>query len=388
MSDAGYKQAKASLPTQKKDLSAKTSDRKMRKSVKTAKARETPGLRELDALHVTTGVAANLKIPEGRRIKLEDDTVFKPPPPSSAKGKPIPRFDMDFSVLQDADAPFSAPDLPTSIDSDEDLPDPHQLLRTLTSAPHRTPSAPSTSYSDPEMDALVRDATMDDVISLSDESDVAAPAGELNWGQPRTPSPSWKRKRAAVVDDSSSPLKRVKLDRAAHVTKADAAEATRDQAKPAPPEAAKEPLFLQSDGDPNHSLATGWDGNTTAYDDEDDFILDESLFDIIDADEAPPAKSAPTFTEAPLKPSLPLPQAPCYDAHEMLPSQAEPSFYVSAKRMMSENTQPQSDSRAPTASPLRESHPPATAAAVEEELDPYEEFEQWLATTNSVVIID
>jgi hypothetical protein len=125
--------------------------------VKASAQRLDSSLRQLEALHKSSGADSNLRIPSGKRIKLLHDTADDDAQPASIATKKRPNFDMDFSVLADDDA-TGRMCLFDATDSDE-FPEPHKLVRAsghnLGQAEGSLASLHS-DYSDSNMDALIR----------------------------------------------------------------------------------------------------------------------------------------------------------------------------------------------------------------------------------------
>lgn len=112
-------------------------------------------MQNLERLHERTSVKANIHLPEGRRIKVDDGIYVN---------KPKATFDMDFTELDTGDRP-EEPEIAClselSDDSDE-LPAVHELLhqsmkgKLLKNSKKAEDS--SSNYDDFEMDDLIRNA--------------------------------------------------------------------------------------------------------------------------------------------------------------------------------------------------------------------------------------
>jgi hypothetical protein len=118
-------------------------------------------LEMLETLHKSTNVKENLKLPQGHRLKLE------PSPALSQKRKkiPVPSFNIEFSSIgeeRSVDDDISFKDL----DDDDDLPDPSEILGPRP-AKRKLPS--EDSYSDSELDAIIRDLPQEQIKELSEK---------------------------------------------------------------------------------------------------------------------------------------------------------------------------------------------------------------------------
>lgn len=118
-------------------------------------------LKKLEDLHKHAGVSGSLRLPEGKRIKLNDtpSTTFK------SRSKKDIDFDIKFTELEDCRE-----------DSPEDLPDSQQLLASMKSQDrkHTAPakilsSPPSTDYSNPDLEAIMRTVDTEDMARESDK---------------------------------------------------------------------------------------------------------------------------------------------------------------------------------------------------------------------------
>ncbi|KAK1227235.1 ATP-dependent DNA helicase MER3 [Marasmius sp. AFHP31] len=116
-------------------------------------------LEDLEKLHKETNVEGNLNMPKGHRLKLE-------PIPSSSgsatkpkkKRLPTPDFDIDFTEIRDVKQDTSKRRTLVELSDDEDdLPDADQVFDSLRKESSKKRKQPSDSFSDPDMDALIRD---------------------------------------------------------------------------------------------------------------------------------------------------------------------------------------------------------------------------------------
>ncbi|KAJ3923241.1 P-loop containing nucleoside triphosphate hydrolase protein [Lentinula edodes] len=114
-------------------------------------------LDDLDKLHKSTNVQQNLKLSQGHRIKLDPS----PSGPSiKRKNRPIPNFDIEFASIATVDTDIL--DLPASLDDDDDLPAPHEILASSKNKKRNYSS--EDNYSNSELDALIRDIPSDDIV--------------------------------------------------------------------------------------------------------------------------------------------------------------------------------------------------------------------------------
>ncbi|KAL6301585.1 hypothetical protein BKA93DRAFT_452267 [Sparassis latifolia] len=170
-------------------------------------------LQQLDSLHEQTNVKENLKLPEGRRIKL--DSQCSTDIRDKGKRRAKPNFDLEFSCLHDeAAARLDITEL--TDDSDDDLPDARDILdgySTHLKRQKQPPSDPSeTNYSNSEVDALIRAVPVsapDAPIELEDlyTTSVHHDPGVSNAFQ----LPSSSRKRKHQTDTIPSQSKRSRM---------------------------------------------------------------------------------------------------------------------------------------------------------------------------------
>ncbi|KAH7879983.1 Sec63 Brl domain-containing protein [Lentinula edodes] len=114
-------------------------------------------LDDLDKLHKSTNVQQNLKLSQGHRIKLDPS----PSGPSiKRKNRPVPNFDIEFASIATVDTDIL--DLPASLDDDDDLPAPHEILASSKNKKRNYSS--EDNYSNSELDALIRDIPSDDIV--------------------------------------------------------------------------------------------------------------------------------------------------------------------------------------------------------------------------------
>lgn len=117
-------------------------------------------LRQLDSLHERTQVTENLKLPPGRRIKLEDNAASH----MKYQSEHLAASDSDVEIVSENGADTHDIDLTKDDSSDEDLPDARQLLTTFAGSarqavPHSDPL--ESNYSNSEVDSLIRSVAVD-----------------------------------------------------------------------------------------------------------------------------------------------------------------------------------------------------------------------------------
>ncbi|OCH92100.1 P-loop containing nucleoside triphosphate hydrolase protein, partial [Obba rivulosa] len=113
-------------------------------------------MEQLDALHENIGVVESIKLNKGHRLKLDDSATSDAR--SIGKARATPNFNLDFMCL---DHEKSAVIDIKSGDSDDELPEPHELLDTYKQPSRGRPSLPTpvseSDYSNSEIDALIRE---------------------------------------------------------------------------------------------------------------------------------------------------------------------------------------------------------------------------------------
>lgn len=138
-------------PDTKSDFLSKPKDKT---KPKTSAARSDHTLEDLETIHKRTNVTDSLKLPEGRRLKLE------PVPSAKTKSKPRPNFDIKFADLKDDKPSAYSYDLKDIDEDADDLPEAHEIL-TLQHLSTKSSLSPETNYSSSEIDALIRDAPLE-----------------------------------------------------------------------------------------------------------------------------------------------------------------------------------------------------------------------------------
>ncbi|CCM03616.1 uncharacterized protein FIBRA_05758 [Fibroporia radiculosa] len=266
--------------------------------------RPDPRMKHLEYLHEKTAVKENLKISDGQQIRLD------------GKPKLQTRMNDQKGMLSMSKSGALRAEETTTIDcdinlvndSDDDLPDAEALLATYDNTKKlKTPHSdtPETSYSNSEIDALIRDAPLDlgDFVGLESPRRGQMYNGTNRNNSSRTPSRQkrispLKRKREGKDEGGSvssfQPLKAARLGGLPNQTPSSA-----QQKEPKP-----EPLFILDSSDDeevsrNHSKSRQESANLNAtYQDNnyDDFFLDPRLFDII-PDQLPGSPNlVPTLT--------------------------------------------------------------------------------------------
>ena len=120
-------------------------------------------LRQLEALHKSSGTDSHMGISDGKRIKLPRSLPGDNTQPTGNATKKRPRLDTDFPALEEDGSMSGNARLFDLSDSDE-FPDLHELVRARVRGVGGTQgSLPScnSDYSDPDMDAMVRDAHLE-----------------------------------------------------------------------------------------------------------------------------------------------------------------------------------------------------------------------------------
>ncbi|TDL24911.1 P-loop containing nucleoside triphosphate hydrolase protein [Rickenella mellea] len=148
-------------PAQSSKRVVKPEDTRKLKSKQTDRRME-----NLESLHKRTEVPSSLQLPKGQRVKLP-----KFSPPELARKK-IPDFSLQYSesITKAEDGPISA------ADDDDELPDDASaLLRSIRSSKSRDTLATSeTDYSNPELNAIIGNATLQELSLAPQETGVAA----------------------------------------------------------------------------------------------------------------------------------------------------------------------------------------------------------------------
>ncbi|KAH9001411.1 hypothetical protein EDB92DRAFT_1826460 [Lactarius akahatsu] len=319
-------------------------------------------LRQLEALHKSSGTDSHMRISDGKRIKLPrslsgDNAQLKGN--TTTKG---PRLDVDFSTLEEGDG-MSGNTRPFDLSDSDEFPDVHELVRTRVGgakAAQGSLRSCNSDYSDPDMDALVRDAHLEEITptgtdAVRTQNNLASNSIQLN--------PPSKRKRSIEVAENLTTMQ---------VTAASSLESQRPRFRPQKRRLEAEAHPCQNSesntglgvlaGDPRPTL-----GNFSAG--KEDFVLNSEPLHIIDLEETryPPAVPSPC-------------QSPPLERTQQLPTLdfEEPSFYIAWKTRQKEIY---GEDWSPVPVILAPQVPP------EPEHDHLAEFEEWLATTDSIEIV-
>ncbi|THU88606.1 P-loop containing nucleoside triphosphate hydrolase protein [Dendrothele bispora CBS 962.96] len=189
-------------PTIKSQTSSNVSKATQPSKPKSQKAplREDRTLKTLENLHKITNVEENLKLPRGRRLKLE------PEPSSSARPRkkiPTPDFDIQLSSIGE-DEPAVDVAL-QELDEEDDFPDPSEILGPRNSFKRKTPDDP---YSDSEIDALIGEH-VEETPSKKSSSPIATLSTEVTRKHQKAAPQAHKRPKLDTQQvhayDSSTP---------------------------------------------------------------------------------------------------------------------------------------------------------------------------------------
>ncbi|KAJ7481219.1 inner membrane protein import complex subunit Tim54-domain-containing protein [Mycena galericulata] len=221
-------------------------------------AQSDPTMQNLERLHERTNVS--LKLPEGGRLKLEPSSEIK------RKQRPALDFSVELTQLGDGEpaVSYTVADLN---DDDDDLPEPHELLKTARSLTTKRESSPETTYSD-SIDSLIRNVPECDLTKNLVKTTAAAPSKprkqqDTNNGAhkplPFTPLPS--RKRSPSLEAVVPPPKRPRFD---------AMSRQGFSSSPAGPFGAHK----VSDGSEDQLPADVFEAHGEVYEEDDDFVLD------------------------------------------------------------------------------------------------------------------
>ncbi|KAJ7137708.1 hypothetical protein C8R44DRAFT_335341 [Mycena epipterygia] len=164
-------------------------------------ARPDSTMKDLERLHERTNV--NLKLPESGRLKLE---------PTKRKHRPVIDFNVELTQLSDEEPTVSYHI--AELDDDDDLPEPHELLKPAKS----TEASSETNYSDSEMDSLIRHVPSDlthEVTKNAAQRMPKSPKQDKTRGVVRKPqllTPLPSRKRNQISEEILPPPKRSRFD--------------------------------------------------------------------------------------------------------------------------------------------------------------------------------
>jgi hypothetical protein len=150
-------------------------------------------LRQLEALHKSSGTDSHLRIPDGKRIKLSHDLDSDSVQHASRTTKNRPKFDVDFSVLQDE--PVIGGTCLVEVSDSDELPEPHELVRASVRGAGEADgglASRASDYSDSDMDALIRDAHLGSIASTGIDS---TKAQDISMSEPTRWTPECKGRK-------------------------------------------------------------------------------------------------------------------------------------------------------------------------------------------------
>ncbi|KAF8077800.1 Sec63 Brl domain-containing protein [Lyophyllum atratum] len=173
-------------------------------------------LEELESLHSRSNVTTNLKLSPGHRLKLDRASELK------RKRKLIPDFNIEFTVLRDSQAAKTTGYDSADIEEDDDLPEAFDILQTLATHPRPWTSPSENTYSNSDMDSLIRAVPLDDIEvsttehlkdgeenekqhkAISKSELTPSPDHSMRGRSARSISPPRKRRRYEVVQGQRS----------------------------------------------------------------------------------------------------------------------------------------------------------------------------------------
>ncbi|KAF8228506.1 P-loop containing nucleoside triphosphate hydrolase protein [Tricholoma matsutake] len=178
---------------------------------KTITAVHTPAARrfnDLEELHEKMNVTSNLGLPQGHRLKLDSPEQLR------RKRRPFQDFNIDFADLNNTLSQATETQYDGNDTDNDDLPESHDILKTISTAiKARTPPL-ETNYSDSDLDSLIRAAPLDDNQEVTvakftmSKNDIKRPKHQPRSlvACPSTPLPTLKRNREAC--STSPPFER------------------------------------------------------------------------------------------------------------------------------------------------------------------------------------
>jgi hypothetical protein len=160
-------------------------------------------MQDLERLHERTNVS--LKLPEGGRLKLE--------PTSELKRKQRPPINFNVELTQLSDGKPATSYAIADLKDDDDLPEPHELLNSPRFANKKREPSPETSYSDSEIDSLIRHAPLDFMQDVKAASPRASKQdGNKGALKPLPLTPLRSRKRNQSSAEVPPPAKRSRFE--------------------------------------------------------------------------------------------------------------------------------------------------------------------------------
>ena len=350
-------------------LSSKTSAR-----VKAPIRRRDTGFEQLESLHKSSETSSRLRIPDGKRIKLSHDYTGDGIHPATRTTKKVSKSDVAFSVLGEHDG-VASESCPIELSDSDEFPDFHELVRdSVRSAGEADESLVSraSDYSDSDMDALIRSVHLDvgtsTGIDTAHKQDISA-SGPIQQTLDKGPKGEGRavsinaRTRASAYTGTISPRLRTQVLTHKIFIRSPRSLMIKEQSTVG----TRSPLFHPwSDSEPYAPSPVTAAEDPSAQ--EVNFVLDETLFDIIGSE---------ATKNPPVPPSPGLPSSPVKTQHLSALDSDEPSFYVAWKN---EQRKKYGDDWKPV--PVQPC-PPA-----EPEHDHLADFQEWLANTDSIEFID
>jgi hypothetical protein len=165
------------------------------------KSRPDSTMQDLERLHERTNVS--LKLPERSRLKLEPASELK------RKHRPPISFNVELTQLE-LPVSYSIADLD---DDDEDLPAPHELLMSARSAAKKKQESPSeTTYSDSELDSLIRHVPSDLMQDIPKTAPTSTKPLKQDTNVRKLSTPLQSRKRSRRTEEILPQPKRSHFD--------------------------------------------------------------------------------------------------------------------------------------------------------------------------------
>lgn len=338
--------------------------------VKASVRRLDPSLEQLEALHKSSGTSSHLRVPNKKRIKLLHDHPSDGVQAASRTMKKVPKLGTGFPFLEGDGVAGGT--CPMELSDSDEFPEPHELvqasIRNAGETDRRLVSWAS-DYSDPDVDALIRGAHLDDIpstgIDTANNQDISA-SGSIQRtleckGRKEEGHAVYMTARTGATACTGTVSPRLQLQVglqlkfSLQLTKEQSGIETRFR------------LFHSgSDSEPDAPNLITTTNDRSAH--KENFVLDETLFDVLGSE---------ATKDPPVAPPLSRSSSPAKTQHLSITDSEEPSFYAAWKN---EQRKRHGDDWNPVAVPAR---PPA-----EPEYNHLADFEDWLATTNSIEFID
>ncbi|THH08313.1 hypothetical protein EW145_g2777 [Phellinidium pouzarii] len=257
--------SKKQLDEVKKGEKYSTASEPRKKTASKIEIKDDARLGQLESLHKRVGVNDSLRLPEGRRIKL-DDNKFK----SSHKPKQnkLIDFDMDFAdIRNEGDIEFESVD---------DMPNSKELLAaTQRNSQAKNRQSSEAGYSDSELDAIM--LTVDTEIASISKAGAEKKSQYPSHQNDDDAKISNKRGIQHINNTQNSTPTTIFSEPAAKKFKIDS-----DQQTPSD----DGPLFLHNSFSSQRKPENSDADLSDDFHDEDNFSLDETLFKIIPSDKA------------------------------------------------------------------------------------------------------